>query len=91
MAQAPSRSQSLQAPTGGWDTQAALADMPADHAVIMDNWFPDTDQVIMRRGHEEYATVSVDFGLITAAATVMEDLGLITAAADEVIDLGSVA
>lgn len=67
MARAPSRSQSLQAPTGGWDTETALADMPADHAVIMDNWFPDTDSVIMRRGHEEHAT-----GLSGAVETLIE-------------------
>lgn len=67
MARAPSRSQSLQAPTGGWDTETALADMPADHAVIMDNWFPDTDSVTMRRGHEEYAT-----GMSGAVETLIE-------------------
>jgi hypothetical protein len=67
MARAPSRSQSLQAPTGGWDTETALADMPSDHAVIMDNWFPDTDRVIMRRGHESYAT-----GMTGAVETLIE-------------------
>lgn len=53
---APSRSTSLPPPTGGWDTREALADMPEDHAVIMDNWFPSTDKVTLRRGFDEHAT-----------------------------------
>jgi hypothetical protein len=43
-------------PIGGWDTREALADMPEDHAVILDNWFPSTDRVTLRRGITEFAT-----------------------------------
>jgi hypothetical protein len=52
----PSKSSSLPAPTGGWDTREAIADMPIDHAPIMDNWFPGTDKVIVRRGSAEHAS-----------------------------------
>jgi len=52
----PARSASRQAPVGGWDTREALADMPGDRAPILDNWFPSTDKVTVRRGHEDYAT-----------------------------------
>lgn len=38
------------APVGGWDTRNALADMPIKNAVIMDNWFPDTERIILRKG-----------------------------------------
>lgn len=45
----------------------ALADMPADHAVIMDNWFPGTDVVEMRRGHASHAT-----GMTGSVETLIE-------------------
>jgi hypothetical protein len=35
---APSRAASLPPPVGGWDALSALADMPPDHAVTLDNW-----------------------------------------------------
>lgn len=53
---APSKSKSLPPPVGGWDTREALADMPAENAVILDNWFPSTDKVTVRRGYTSYAT-----------------------------------
>lgn len=30
--------------------------MPSDHAVVMDNWFPGTDKVTLRRGFASHAT-----------------------------------
>lgn len=51
-----SSSAQIQPPTGGWNTRDALADMPADHAVILDNWFPDNDTVELRKGFSEFAT-----------------------------------
>jgi hypothetical protein len=51
-----SRSSSLPPPVGGWDTENALADMPVENAVILDNWFPGTDKVTLRRGFSEYTT-----------------------------------
>lgn len=55
-AQSSSTSASLPAPTGGWDTRSNIADMPSSHAVIMDNWFPDSDRLTPRRGRSEHAT-----------------------------------
>lgn len=46
----------LQPPVGGWDTRNALADMPGENAVKLDNWFPSTDRVTVRRGHVSHAT-----------------------------------
>jgi hypothetical protein len=56
MMPANAKSVSIPAPVGGWDTREALADMPANHAVIMDNMFPANDKVIHRRGYESHAT-----------------------------------
>ncbi|MCK5444867.1 MAG: hypothetical protein KAI73_04540, partial [Rhodospirillaceae bacterium] len=33
-----------------------MADMPETHAVIMDNWFPGTDKVNVRRGNSAWAS-----------------------------------
>jgi hypothetical protein len=41
---------------GGWDTESALSDMPAENAVILDNWFPETDAITLRRGSEDHLT-----------------------------------
>lgn len=64
---APSRSASLPPPTGGWDTRNALADMPAQNAVILDNWFPSTDKVTIRKGYTSYAT-----GMTGAVESLLE-------------------
>jgi len=52
----PSRTASVPPPVGGWDTRNALADMPVENAVILDNWFPSTDKVTVRKGHTSHAT-----------------------------------
>ena len=49
-------STALRPPVGGWDTESALSDMPEENAIVLDNWFPDTDDVQMRRGFTEHAT-----------------------------------
>ena len=43
-------------PTGGWDARSALAEMPVQNAVILDNWFPGTDKITLRRGYSSHAT-----------------------------------
>lgn len=43
-------------PVGGWNARDSLDDMPPDHAVILDNWFPSTGKVTLRKGYESYAT-----------------------------------
>ena len=47
---------SLAAPIGGWNARDALGDMAADDAVLMENWFPGTNYVMMRFGHARWAT-----------------------------------
>jgi hypothetical protein len=50
------RSVTIPPPVEGWDTREALADMPLRRAIILDNWFPGTDKVTLRRGFSSYAT-----------------------------------
>lgn len=49
-------SRTLPPPVGGWDTRTMLFDMPVENAVILDNWFPETDAVTLRRGHISHVT-----------------------------------
>ena len=44
------------APIGGWNAQDALAMMPPQDAVALDNWFPRTSYVEMRGGWAAHAT-----------------------------------
>jgi hypothetical protein len=52
----PAVSTALQAPIGGWDTREALADMPVANAIIMDNFFPGSSKVSLRRGSAAHST-----------------------------------
>lgn len=46
------RGASIRAPVGGWDAVSALADMPENRAIILDNWFPRPDSIELRKGSE---------------------------------------
>ena len=48
--------QTVPAPTGGWDTRNAVSAMPPMNAVILDNWFPETEKVTLRGGSAVHAT-----------------------------------
>ena len=50
------RSVSLPAPVKGWNTRDNLSDMKQDYAIILDNWFPLTDRLKLRRGYASHAT-----------------------------------
>lgn len=47
---------SMPAPVKGWMTADNLADMKPGTAVLLDNWFPESDSVRPRRGSAPYAT-----------------------------------
>ncbi len=46
----------IPAPTGGWDAISALPNMPADRAVLMDNWIPRPGWIEPRTGFRTWAT-----------------------------------
>jgi len=46
----------LSAPVGGLNALNALAEMPETDAVIMDNWFPRTSDIVTRNGFASWAT-----------------------------------
>lgn len=71
MARAPARSKELPPPVEGWDTREALSDMDEKRAVVLDNWFPSTDKVTVRRGYSSHAT-----GMSGDVETLLEYTGV---------------
>lgn len=63
-----SRGESIQAPTGGWDTISPLANMPADRAIVLDNWFPQAGYVELRGGHSSFCNTGSGAGVETLMA-----------------------
>lgn len=51
-----SYSDSLPAPTGGWNARDSLGAMAPLDAPILTNWFPGTTECILRSGYTKYAT-----------------------------------
>lgn len=65
---------SIPAPVGGWDAFSPLDGMPPQNAVRLDNFFPETARIKLRRGHAVHAT---EVASSTAAVeTLMEYSGL---------------
>lgn len=55
--QRPTSSQtSITAPVGGWNARDALSDMDPADAVILDNLFPTTSDVMLRKGFTNHVT-----------------------------------
>lgn len=50
----PARIGSVPCPVGGWNARDSLDNMAATDAVIMDNFFPGTSNIVLRRGHNEH-------------------------------------
>jgi len=63
---------SLPSPAGGWNARDSLADMAPADAVLLENWFPSTSELVLRRGYRQYAT-----GFPTQVETVMSYNGTI--------------
>ena len=51
-----SQSYSLPAPVGGWNTRDGAANMSELDATILTNWFPETTDIRVRKGYEDYVT-----------------------------------
>lgn len=59
MARAPSAGfdrASIPAPIGGWNARDDIGNMKADEAIVLDNWFPQTNYVELRGGSASHAT-----------------------------------
>lgn len=61
-----SRSTSIQAPTGGWNTRDSVANMGIQYAPILTNWFPSATDVMLRKGYTNHAT-----GLVNQVESLM--------------------
>ena len=52
------RPKSIPAPVGGWNTSDSIADMGVKDAVYLDNFFPRTSDVMLRKGFTEEAELA---------------------------------
>lgn len=68
----------LPAPTGGWDAVSPLAKMKPDRAVVLDNWFPSTGFVEVRKGHKIHGS-----GMGSAAVPTLMVYSALTAVASK--------
>lgn len=48
-------SETIAAPIGGWNTQSSLDFMPAEDAVTLVNWWPETNRVRIRKGSANHS------------------------------------
>lgn len=46
----------MPAPVGGWNARDQLALMPSTDAVVLDNWFPQSTEIVIRPGYVQRAT-----------------------------------
>lgn len=82
---------SLPAPVGGWDTESAIAAMPKQNAVILDNWIPRGSAIEVRRGYIEQCTgttAPVETLIAYRGSSTMSDT-LFAAAGANIIDVTS--
>lgn len=59
---------SIPAPVGGWDAISPLANMKPDRAVQLDNWFPQTGWVELRKGFVRFSNTGTGQPVETVAA-----------------------
>ena len=79
-------------PVGGWNTRDDIANMDPGDAPYLENWFPDTTAVRVRKGCRHYAVVSapanfetlLEFNSPEISAFILASQGRITAHHDNV-------
>lgn len=50
----PASISSIPTPVGGWNAFDALDNMPPNDAVVLDNFFPQTSKIVLRRGYTQF-------------------------------------
>lgn len=66
-----SQTASMGAPVGGWNAYNSLSDMPPSDAVTLDNFFPESSYLRLRRGYTQFCAT----GAVGAVKTLMEYTG----------------
>jgi len=69
----------IPAPVGGWDAQSPLANMPAENAVILDNFIPRAGYVELRKGYVPWQE-----GLSLPVETILVWRGGFASVADDI-------
>lgn len=74
---------SIAAPTGGWNAKDPLANMRPDQAILLNNIFPRTTDVILRNGAENHVT-----GFVNTVRSLMAFNGVTTKQLFAATDVG---
>lgn len=82
---AVARGASIPAPIGGWDAISPLANMKPDRAVQLDNWFPQTGWVELRKGFVLHCNTNTQAAVETLAAYQGVGIDALFAVADNTI------
>jgi hypothetical protein len=86
-------SKSVAAPVGGLNALNALADMPETDAIILDNWFPRTSDLVIRNGYQAYATGmsgSIETLMAYRSSTAQKMFGIVGGSIYDVTNQGAV-
>ena len=54
-------------PVGGWNTRDAWDDMKEDDAIVLDNWFPRSNDLISRKGFSQHCATGESGNVLTLA------------------------
>jgi hypothetical protein len=86
---AVARSTSVPAPFRGWNAKDPISDMEPEFAIRLENWFPEEDQIQLRKGYEQHMT-----GITGVVETLMTYRGpttqkLFACANNEIYDASS--
>jgi hypothetical protein len=82
-----STQKAIPAPIGGWDAQSPLAEMPEDHAVILDNFIPRAGFIEVRRGYRRWQELPLPTQTIMAYRAA--NAKLFAVAGDSIYDVTS--
>lgn len=83
------RSEAVPPPVGGLNTRDALDLMPKEDAVLLDNWFPKTSSVHLRKGYQELSTSAMAGAIKTLAPLPNATPKLVAAGGGSVYDATS--
>lgn len=77
----------LPAPSGGWDTETPLAELPQTHARIFDNWMPGGVQIRLRKGYSDHVTGGTEPVATLMAYNAGASSALFAAAGDSIYNV----
>ena len=82
-------STSVPSPVGGWNARDPLDSMPAQDAIVLENWFPESSKVSVRKGYASHATGVGSGNVETVMVHLATGSKLLAASASNIYDATS--